>query len=201
VIEWTSTTTGHLLGISNDGAAGNNSHIVIHNNTHAGAFGAGRVNLFYDEGATPRTSKLMSVKGNIFVQINTKSDVFRGGNESGADASSRTGNWAFEYGVGCAGNFSQYIDASAGGIGSAFAQEYPGLSCDIGASASVRNDPLFVDYQGTTYDGATYMAGTGGGDYALDEGSPAIGLLPVAVLSHNLAGDARPATNDNAGAY
>lgn len=201
IFEWTAATAGDVIGVSNDNATGNNSHIVIHHNTFVGAFSAGRANLFYDEGDTPRTSKLMSVKGNIFVQINTKSDVMRGANQGGEDASTRTGNWAFEHGVGCAGNFSQWIDAASGGIGSSFAQEYPGLSCDIGASSSAPNDPMFVDDQGTTYNGSTYTAGAGGGDYALQAGSPAIGLLPVAVLSHNLAGDARPTTNDNAGAY
>jgi hypothetical protein len=200
--EWLGTAQNFALGISPDSATGNNTHVIVWNNTYAGAFLAGRLNVFYDEGTTARTSTLQSFKGNIVVQINTKSDVFRGVNQSGADASTRTGNWAFMYGVGCAANFSQYIDASGLGLGSSFAQAYPGLGCSIGTSTTVRNDPLFTNYKAVTYNGSTYTAGAGGGDYHLQAGSPCKGMAALnRLLTHDLDGNPRPATADSAGAY
>lgn len=200
LIEWTSASTHYTFGVTPDGNSANVSHVILWHNTLAGANLAGRCNLFYDEGATARTSNLQSCKGNIHVQINTKSDVFRGINESGGDASTRTGNFAYEHGVGCDGEFSQYIDANNGGEGS-FKQEYAGLNASIGTSNSVRNDPLFTSYAGTTYNGSTYTAGAGAGTYTLQGGSPCLGQLPDAVIPFNLAGDARPTTDTNSGAY
>jgi hypothetical protein len=191
LVEFTSATAVAVLRISGDSDTGSNSHVVIHGNTFAGFHANGRSNLFYDEGATPRTSKLMSMKGNIHVQINTKGDVFV------ADGS-RQGNWAYLYGVGCEGEFSQFIDANSGGLGTSFAQAYPGLKAKIGTSASVRNDPLFTDYRGTT---AGPTAGAGGGTYTLQAGSPAKAMLGTPVLSHTLGGIARAAVSDGAGAY
>jgi hypothetical protein len=198
VLEWTSTQTGHFLGISNDSQVGNSTHLVMHHNTIAGFWNSGRCNLVYDEGPTARTNRLHSMVGNIHVSINTKGDVFRGANEAGADASSRTGNWAYLYGVGCRGEVSQYIDANSGGLGTSFAQDYPGLDAGIGTSATIRNDPLFTDYKATT-NGPT--AGAGGGNYSLQAGSPAIGRVRAPVLAFDLAGAARSATASAAGAY
>lgn len=198
VLEWASTQTGHFLGISNDSQAGNSSHVVMHHNTIAGFHNSGRCNLFYDEGLTARTNRLHSFVGNIHTAINTKGDVFRGANEAGADASSRTGNWAYLYGVGCRGEFSQFIDANSGGLGTYFAQDYPGLDGSIGTSATARNDPLFTDYKGTI---SASLAGAGGGDYTLQAGSPAIGRVKAPVLAFDLAGNARSATASAAGAY
>jgi hypothetical protein len=198
VLEWTSTQTGHFVGISNDGQAGNSTHLVMHHNTIAGFWNSGRCNLLYDEGPTARTNKLHSFVGNIHVAINTKGDVFRGANEAGADAASRTGNWAYLYGVGCRGEFSQFTDANNGGLGTSFAQDYPGLDAHIGTSNSIRNNPLFMNDQATT-SGPT--AGSGGGDYSLQAGSPAIGRVKAPVLAFDLAGNARSATASAAGAY
>jgi hypothetical protein len=62
---------------------------------------------------------------------------------------------------------------------------------------TVRNDPLFVNYQGVTS-----AAGVGGGDYRLQSGSPARFMVTTPCLSHDLAGEARPARgSDHAGAY
>jgi hypothetical protein len=55
-----------------------------------------------------------------------------------------------------------------------------------------------VDYRGTT---AGPSAGAGGGDYRIGAASPAKGMVTGAVLSHDLAGVARPAAGDSAGAY
>lgn len=198
LFEWTSAAAGHFLAISNDGTSGNSSHIVVHHNTFAGFWTHGRANLIYDEGPTARANKLHSFVGNIHVGINTKGDVFRGIAEAGADASSRLGNWAYLYGVGCRGEFSQFVDANSGGLGTYFAQDYPGLDAGIGTSATIRNDPLFADYKATT-SGPT--AGAGGGDYSLQAGSPAIGRVRAPVLAFDLAGTARSAAASAAGAY
>lgn len=192
------SVTPNENGVSNDSAAGNNTHVIIHNNTYTGFFSGGRVNHFYDEGATERYSKLMSCKANDYVQIDHKGDVFRAVNQSGVDAATRVGNWSYLYGVGCQGEFSQYIDANSGGLGGSFAQAYPGLGCNLGLSSTVRNDPLFTSYQGTT-SGPT--VGAGGGDYHVASNSPCKAMVASAVLPFDLAGAARSATADTAGAY
>ena len=191
VIEFTSATSAHTLRVTGDAATGNATHFVIHNNTIAGFFNNGRSNLFYEDGATARTSKLQSVVGNIHVQLNTKGDVFM---TSGA----RVGNWAYLYGVGCRAEFSQFIDANSGGLGTSFAQAYPGLGASIGTSNSVRNDPLFTSYAGTT-SGPT--VGAGGGTYTIQSGSPAKSRNTNPVLRFDLSGATRPSTGDSSGAY
>lgn len=193
LIEWTSTGVQLVARVSADGSALNTSHVILWHNTIAGAFAAGRSNMFYDETTgTARTHKLMSCKGNIHVQINTKSDVFK-------TDGTRTGNFAYEHGVGCDGEFSQFVDAAGGS--DSFRQEYAGLRASIGSSSSVRNDPLFTGYAGAIFNGSTYAAGAGGGTYTLQAGSPCLARLPVAVLSHDLAGTARATANNAAGAY
>jgi hypothetical protein len=189
IVEYTSATLNPSTRLSADSAAGDTTHVIMHHNTFAGFFNGGRGNLFYDDGATARTNELMSMRGNIHVQINTKGDVFT---TNGA----RVGNWAYLYGVDCQGEFSQFIDADSGGLGSGFAQSYPGLGASIGTSATVRNDPLFADYQGTT---SGPMAGAGGGDYALQAGSPAKDRAN-AVLRFDASGATRSALT-SAGAY
>lgn len=191
LFEFTSATGSTTIGLSHDAATGNNTHGVVHHNTLVGFFINGRSNLFYEDGATARVSKLHSCIGNIHVQLNTKGDVF-------VSNGARTGNWAYLYGVGCRGEFSQFIDANSGGIGTPFAQEYPGLDASIGTSATVRNDPLFTDDKGTV---STSIAGAGGGDYALQAGSPAISRVKAPVLAFDLAGTPRSATASAAGAY
>lgn len=201
-VEFTNAASAAVLKVSGDGATGNNSHIVIHANTCAGAFQAGRWNVFYDEGATRRTSKLQSVAGNIAVAVYTKGDVFRGVNEAGADASSATGNFAFKHGVGCRDNFSQFQSNDPVGQGSNQAQDYAGIGANYGTSETVRNDPLFTAYAGTTVAaGPVYTAGAGGGTYTLSGTSPARAMVDDPVLAFGLSGTPRAAANDAAGAY
>jgi hypothetical protein len=186
VVETTSASAGANIRISADSATASTSHVMFWHNTFTGFFSSGRVNLFYDEGATPRTHKLMSMRGNIWVQINNKGDVFV------ADGS-RIGNWPYYYGTGCEGEFTQFIDAEGAG---GFAQIFAGLRASIGTSNSVRNDPLFVDYQSLT---AGPTAGAGGGDYRLQSGSPARGRV-TRLLPFDLDGNPRAALA-SAGAY
>jgi hypothetical protein len=193
--EYISATTNAVLRVSGDGATGNNTHVVIHANSHAGASEAGRWNLFYDDGTTRRTSKLQSMVGNIAVRLATKGDVFQ---QDGA----ATGNFAFKHGVGCRSNFTQFQTNSAVGQGSSFAQDYAGPDANYGTSEITRNDPLFTSHQGTTVAaGPTYTAGAGGGTYTLQASSAARAMLADPVLAHGLTGAARAASNDAAGAY
>lgn len=191
VFEYVGTSSGWSSGISNDSKTGNTSHVIVAHNTYAGFWIYGRVNHFYDEGPTPRTHKLHRCYANIYASINTKGDVFV------ADGT-RQGNQAYTYGVGCQFEFSQFIDASSGGLGSSFAQNYPGLNANIGTSSTVRNDPLFTNYQGTT-SGPT--VGAGGGTYTLQAGSPCKGVVTKPVLKFDLAGNARSLSAASIGAY
>lgn len=192
VIAFTSATANPIMRMCADAAAGNLTNAVIHHNTFAGFFAHGRSNICYDEGPTPRTCLFVSIKNNIMVQFNIKGDVFRGANEAGPDASTRVGNWATLYGVECEGNFTIYQDASNG----TWSQEYAGANSSIGTSATVANDPLFVDNRATTIGP---VAGSAGGNYALQAGSPAKGIAQ-AVLRFDAAGATRTAIT-SAGAY
>lgn len=177
IVEYTSAVSGPSIRVSADSATGNTSHVIVHHNTFSGFFNNGRANLFYDDGPTARAHKLMSVRANLHSQINHKGDVFV------ADGT-RLGGWAYLYGIGCQGEFSQFIDAQSGGIGGSFAQAYPGPDADIGTSAAARNDPLFVEYRGTA---SGPVAGLGGGDYRLQAASPAKGMA-AALLRFDAAG-------------
>ncbi len=191
IFEFTSATSAAVFRISGDSATGNTTHLLLHHNTFAGFFTNGRVNIFYDEGATARTNKLMSMRGNIHVQINTKGDVFL---TNGA----RVGNWGYLYGAGCYGEFAQFIDANNGGLGTSFAQAYPGLAAKIGTSNTVRQDPLFTAYAGVT---SGPSAGAGGGTYTIGALSPAKAMLANPPLRFDLAGATRSLTAASAGAY
>lgn len=196
VFEWISTTSASAIGLSRDSGSGNLTHMVVAYNTFIGAESFGRNNIFYDESAgVYRTHELNRALGNIWNQINNKSDLF-------ANDGAHVGNWSIYYGAGWLANWSMFIDAAGAGPTGSFAQAYPGRKANIGTSATVRNDPQFVDYKGTTLSGSTPVAGAGGGDYNLQSGSGAIGLIPVndnEMLPRDLAGNLRD--RRSAGAY
>lgn len=193
VFEYTTASTGNVFAVSHDSQTNNTSGVIFHNNTFAGFLQNGRSNLFYDDGATARTNKLMSVRGNIFTQVNTKGDEFQ------ADGT-RIGNWAFLWGVGCFDNWSQYIDANNGGLGTSFAQEYPGRGSSYGTSNTT---PQMATTRFTDYEAATSgpTVGAGGGTYTVTSSAEVKSFVDVGMLSHDLAGTARPTTADTAGAY
>lgn len=185
------TTSTAALGVAQN--KGNTSHCLIYGNTFTGYGGLGRANLFYSgfaNGGVDQEHDLFAVKGNIFVQLNCKGDVY--GTNTTFD-----GALAFDHGVDCEGNFTQFNTASPATEN----QYYPGLRSNIGSSSTTRNDPLFTSYAGTGGSGGTPSAGAGGGDYTLQSTSPAKQLLGSALLSHDFAGTARPASSDTAGAY
>lgn len=185
VIEKIDTINAAAFRPSGDSDTGNITHLICWNNSFAGFGLYGRGNILYDEHASiARTHRLQSFRGNIHVQLNHKSDIF-------LQNGSRTGAWGYGFGVGCLGEFSQFVDA--GPNLASFRQDYPGMKAHLGTSQTVRNDPLFVSYQATTNSGASPVAGAGNGNYALQSGSPAIGLLSAAeeALPFDLAGAAR----------
>lgn len=178
-----------ITGISINGVT-TLDHVCIWHNTCTGFFTVGRNNLFYDE-SPGCVTRFVSMRGNIHSQLNEKNDVF-------VSNGSYVGNFAYEHGVGCFGEFSQFMDANGTGIGGPFAQDYPGLDASIGTSISVRNDPLFTDYKGVT-SGPT--SGAGNGIYTLQSGSPADNRLRNPCLKWDLAGVSRSLTATASGAY
>jgi hypothetical protein len=199
LLEWIGTTNNPAIGPQRDSGVGNATHLIVWHNTIAAANIMARSNLLYDDGPNGnlRTHKLQSFVGNIHTQINSKND-FYAGTHSVADATSHVGNWAYAHGVGCRAELSMYVDA--GPNQAAFRQDYPGLAASIGTSETVRNDPLFVNYQGVTYNGTTYTAGAGGGDYSLQNGSPCAAKVTTCPLPYDLAGTARSSSSAQ-GAY
>lgn len=183
LVEWTSATSNPALRIAGDADEGNITHAVIHHNSCAGDGLYGRWNLFYDEDATvARDHRLISFIGNLGTQLNTKGDLFMA---NGA----RLGQFAFTHGVGCEGTYT----ISPTGGGTPFEQSWPGRY-----SLIANGSPLFTDNRATT---AGPVAGAGGGTYTLQAGSPARGLVARRVLSHDLAGTARPNGAQHSGAY
>ena len=138
--EFASSEDAPTVAVSADTANGNNTHVVVHQNTAAGSGTGGRENMFYDWTGTARTTKLASFVGNLCVQFNTKSDIAQ-------SDGTRIGNWPIEFGTGCVGTLSSY-SANAPASES---QTYPGINAQIGASTTVRNpDPKFTNFQAQT---------------------------------------------------
>lgn len=202
VIEITGTGTNPAIRLSADNANGSIVHLLCALNVVAGFGGNGRENFLYDEstGTNRRQHRLMRFFGNIWLQINTKGSTFVGvGQANPTEAPLRTGNSPYAHGVGCEDEWSQFCSADGAQAGSSFSQMHPGLRASIGNSLTVRNDPLFVNYQAAT-SGPT--AGAGGGDYRLQAGSGARGRVRRRGLAYDLAGAARPTSGyDACGAY
>jgi hypothetical protein len=199
VLEFISTTSSSAMRPSGDDATYTFGHCVMHNITVAGFNVWGRINAFYNETiGTARSGRFISVKGCIFPQMNTKHDIFHGLNEGQtAAAPFRTGVWCYLHGVDCAGNLEINLPASP----PTESQEYYGLGSVPANSATAidsAHDPKWVTPRHTT---AGPVAGLGGGNYRLQAGSAAAGILADPVLAFDLAGNARPTSNDAAGAY
>lgn len=190
LVEVTSVSAGASMHIAGDSGKGNIVNGVVLHNTLTGVEATGRVNISYDEDpAVARFHKNLCFKGNLVPQINVKGDDF-GPISNGA----RTGHFEFEHGVRCASNFTRDVNASGGDV--SFGQAYPGVGSIIAGG-----DPLFVNNQGVTKPAGTLVAGSGGGTYTLQAGSPARNLLPLPLLKYDLAGNARGTGAQHAGAY
>lgn len=190
LIEHIGTSSVASIAASADSANGNITQAIFGYNTKTGRGAIGRENLFYDETpAAARFHKFIRFVGNIYTQINVKGDEF-------LSDGSRLGHLPFDHGVGCIGNWTQFAPNSVTTEG----QTYPGRNANIGTSTTVRNAPGFTNYQGTTDAGG---AGAGSGDYTLTGGAAARTdcVVPDPILTFDLAGGARAATNDAPGAY
>lgn len=195
------TSTGPGLRASGDSGIGNLTHVLFDNNTATGYGSGGRFNLGYNETTgTQRTHKFFRQSNSIIGNMYTKHDVFLGTNGNGSPdpvgAPLHVGGWSFLYQVGSRNNWTQFGAPATNGVGASEGPAYAGLSTTLGTSMTVRNDPIFMNYQGLTA-----SAGVGGGDYRLQAGSPCIGLVAGAneVFSFDLAGIAR--TRGAIGAY
>jgi hypothetical protein len=193
LVETTHTTSSTaVFGICQN--RGNSYHTIIAHNVFTGFGQLGRQNLFYSgfgNGGINQNHDLVVMIGNIFSQLNFKSATY-------SSNPALIGPRAVENGVGCYGNWSQF-----GANTMTERQIYPGLGSNLGTVPTTRNDPLFVNYQGTTGTTTpTYIAGAGGGDYHLQSASLARGIVAANVLSYDLEGVVRAATGaQSAGAY
>lgn len=100
--------------------------------------------------------------GNIFGGYYNKSDLY------GTANANRIGNWWEHFGTLCYANVIRYTD---------IANDFDGIG-----TLAAPQDPLFVDDRSGHSSGTYHYnanSGTGGGDYRLQTGSPAIGILPA----------------------
>lgn len=201
LVEQIGTGTNPHMRLSADNNFGSYNHIVVCHNTIAGIQNA-RTNFCYDEGAgtNRRQHTYIRSRANIHPQINVKGDVFvANGQSNPTEAPNRTGHFMYMNGTGVQGDWTMFCSADGAAAGSSFSPMHGGQGTSLGTSLTVRNDPLFVNYQGTT-NGP--VAGAGGGDYHLQAGSPARGIVDQRTLRYDIAGAARPTSgNDSCGAY
>lgn len=195
----TSASTPSLRISSDTPLFGNTVHAIVLHNTMTGYGSVGRGNIFYDNSSGVRTHRLARDAGNIYVQLNTKGDVFVGSTASFPNPETHIGQFPYHHGVGCQGNWSMFAVNSATAFSEV--QAYPGPASSIGTSTTVRLDPLFVNYQGTGGSGGVPSAGAGGGNYALQAGSPARARVARVALGFDLAGVARGSGAQACGAY
>lgn len=190
LMENTAAVSSPLLQFAADGATNTPvDNVLIWHNVMVGQ----RLNMAYnDTGAAAYLRHYWSVKNNIADDNNIKADTFVHPTDGASGA--RVGNWPQLFGAGNSGN----LFAETVGIGAAgeFQHEYAGRSSVQPAGTSTLAYIGFVNRQ--SYDGTS--AGAGGGDYHLDNGSPAEGLAVDWLLSHDLDGNPRTAADD-AGVY
>ena len=195
LFETTDTTGSVNCSLSADNARGDLTHCVVLHNTNPGADGIGRWNVANDDtSGTRRAHGYVTFKANLLSQLNTRGDIFAGASLALADASERTGNFAFHHGAGCAGNYTMYPNAGGGGLACGFADSGIG-------SVEEGGDPLFIDDRSVSGTGGVYDAGAGDGDYRLAGESPARALLAQPVLAFDMQGQPRGTGAQAAGCY
>lgn len=203
LIERISSNGALSLALSNDSAHGSLYSAICGHNTLTGYSTGGRTNWYYDEthGTERRFHSLGLSVGNIHVQANIKNSVYLATNGGGSPDTTNgpfaTGGHQQMHGVGRYGDFVQFDNQAP----ATEDHTYDGIGTIKGTSSSVRLDPLFVNYQGTTGTGGTPVAGVGGGDYHLQSGSPARGIVPIAILGRDIDGVLRPTGAQDAGCF
>ncbi len=179
------------------------NNVMLWHNTLVG----GRINRAYNDenGATIRVRQGWQEIGNIYDQEAIKSDTFNAPPNAG-----RVGNWMELYGTSRYGMYS--VEPTGFTIASGqFKQEcFDGLDSKVPAITCGSTNPPTSGVQAVNvvkyntraaYDGS--VAGSGGGDYTLQNTSPALGLITAghAVLAFDIAGNARNNAGGSAGAY
>lgn len=196
VVEGVSTTMANMFAPSADGQQGDVTGLIDWHNTFVGDREICRTNMLYNEtSGKQRTHELTSSIGHVTTQFNTKHDIFSGANNAYPDASERIGAWSVVYGVGFEGLFSCFRAANP----TSEHPEFAGMGASLGTSATVKNDPLFVDNKAVIASPLT--AGAGNGNYRLQAGSPLIGRVKKRVLPFDLDGNPRGVNGTASGAY
>jgi len=150
----------------------------------------GKNNMFYnDQGTLPVYKDHISVKNNLFSNLNIKTDTF------GTANGNRTGNWTCMHGVGWEGN----IFAEISGVGSAtnFPLIFPGLHSIM--NTNVADTGYFKFYDDGSMVGQIMQSGTG--NYKLNSDSPAINIIKKQLLPVDIELFSRTSTSDAAGMY
>lgn len=186
-VESLRTTGGSgSISISADSRNGNLTHVACFHNNTPGDGGRARHNIAYDEtAATARFHKNVAYKGNLGDQLNSKADIF-------ISISARRGNAPFDHGVSCEGNYTKDVNAAGGGL--AFGVLYAGIGSKI-----ANGSPLYVDNRAVSNTGP--VAGSSGGDYHLQAGSPARDILSYPLLKYDIDGALRGTGTQDAGCY
>lgn len=208
LVEYIATTDQPVYRPSSDTAYSNLVHFCDVNNTVIGYKGLGRTNALYDDTTDKfRAHRLAMFNGSIHAQFNFKSDIFVRFFTAFPTPEQHVNSWNVLYGVDCNGVvscFGNKIDhVPNGSFGMAAGPEFAGLNAlsggnpDETAPNNVPIDPLYTSYKGTASD---TVAGTGGGTYTLQAGSPVIGRVKQPALRFDLAGVLRGATTAS-GAY
>lgn len=140
--------------------------------------------------------------GNLTPADNIKGDV-HAGSVGITSPELRLGHFASHHGVWRKGNFTRDHDAAGQGATAGSGSETLSFGFAYSGVGSVNagGDPLFTDYKAATYNGTSQVAGTGGGTYTLQSGSPAKNILAKPLLAYDLAGNSRGTGTQHAGAY
>lgn len=201
LFEYTGAASAPQSRLSGDSNTGNLTNFINWNNTLAGYWNWGRENDFYDETAGVfRYHILQNKHGCYSPSTNCKNDVFSGVNfaEPG-----HIGDWGHYYGAGNRWNITGWADAADGApplssFGVANGGQGSIISSNTSVNANPNPNPLFAAPACSVFPGA---AGAGNGDYRPTAGSALRGVIAEPVLSHDLDGNARPATGDTVGCY
>lgn len=160
------------------------SNIMFMHNTVVGK----RSGKVYNDTGTNGTSKWCWSWNNIDEIPGFKSDTFPSGGANGL----RTGNWQYQFGVGCFGNVypNRSIDQAAG----QFPPDFPGFGSWFGSNlvneTNVLSWPQYYTDKGYTNNGTA----AGSGDYRLRTTSPFISINSAAgeyILKYDIDGNPR----------
>ncbi len=183
VLERISGDTPPEVQIAADSSSTDVNNVLFWNNTVVGQRFNGAYNDYNLNGVGPVWRRNWSIKGNIFDNYNTVTDIdAHGGTPDGV----RYGNHSITHGVSLGQN--AYLERT--GTFGGFLPKFAGLNSVVGHST----DPQYVA------DNSILGSGTGNGDYHLTESSPALNLVAAdqSLLPYDLDGVAR--RNDGTGA-